>query len=67
MIFKICKNIQVVQLFFFYLESLLFELIEGLKKKSNNFRYRNIKFFLVKILYFLRKIILRDLQFSKLR
>lgn len=35
MIFKICKNIQVVQqLFFFYLESLLFELIEGLKKKK---------------------------------
>lgn len=34
MIFKICKNIQVVQLFFFYLESLLFELIEGLKKKE---------------------------------
>lgn len=67
MIFKICKNIQVVQLFFFYLESLLFELIEGLKKKSNNFRYQNIKLFLVKILYFLRKIILRDLQFSKLR
>lgn len=34
MIFKICKNIQVVQLFFFCLESLLFELIEGLKKKE---------------------------------